>query len=63
MDEHLLGDRPVERLRFKLPPGTHKDVTGYPAEVSNSKRTARQLDEQRAAARKAMMARTRPLSV
>ena len=52
VDEHLLGDQPVERLQFKLPPGVHKDVTRYPAEVSEFKAYSEQLDEQRAAARK-----------
>ena len=63
VDEHLLGDRPVERLRFKMPPGTHKDTTSYPAEVIEFKENSEKLDEQRTAARQAMMARTRPVSV
>jgi (2Fe-2S) ferredoxin len=62
VDEHLLGDRPVERLRFKMPPGTHKDTTSYPAEVIEFKETSEKLDEQRTAARQAMIARTQPVS-
>jgi (2Fe-2S) ferredoxin len=57
VDEHLLEDRPVERLLFTLPPGVHKDVTNYPAEVLEFKAYSEQLDEQRAAARKSALAR------
>ena len=48
-DEHLLNDRPVQRLLFPLPPGNNKDTGGYPAAVTEYKQIEKQLDRLRAA--------------
>ena len=50
-DEHLLNDRPVQRLLFPLPPGNNKDTGGYPAAVTEYKQIEKQLDSLRAAER------------
>ncbi len=50
-EEHLLNDRPVQRLLFPLPPGNNKDTGGYPAEVTEYKQIEKRLDNVRAAER------------
>ncbi|MCA9868814.1 MAG: (2Fe-2S) ferredoxin domain-containing protein [Anaerolineae bacterium] len=50
-EEHLLNDRPVQRLLFPLPPGNNKDTGGYPAAVTEYKQIEKQLDRLRAAER------------
>ena len=50
-EEHLLNDRPVQRLLFPLPPGNNKDTGGYPAAVTEYKQIEKQLDSLRAAER------------
>ena len=50
-DEHLLHDRPVQRLLFPLPPGNNKDTSGYPSEVTEYKQIEKHLDSVRAAER------------
>lgn len=57
--EHLQQGRPVERLRFQAPPGSNKDVAGYPEEVHAFKEVDAQIDEQRAAARQAVLTHLR----
>ncbi len=48
-EEHIVHDRPVERLRSTLPPGNNKDIDGYPAEVKQFKRTDKRLEAERLA--------------
>ena len=50
-EEHLLHDRPVQRLLFPLPPGNNKDTSGYPPEVTEYKQIEKRLDSVRAAER------------
>lgn len=50
-EEHLLNDRPVQRLLFPLPPGNNKDTSGYPAAVTEYKQIEKRLDALRAAER------------
>jgi (2Fe-2S) ferredoxin len=57
--EHLQHGRPVARLRFQAPPGSNKDVTGYPDEVHAFKEVDAQIDAQRAAARQAVLTQLR----
>jgi (2Fe-2S) ferredoxin len=57
--EHLRNGRPVERLRFQAPPGSNKDTAGYSDEVQGFKDIDAQIDEQRAAARQAVLERLR----
>jgi (2Fe-2S) ferredoxin len=49
--EHLLGDRPVERLRLILPPGNNKRTDHYLPDPKIYKEAEKALDGQRAAAR------------
>jgi (2Fe-2S) ferredoxin len=55
-EEHLLAGRPVERLRYALPPGNNKDTARYPAAVEAYKAIEKQLDQQRAAERRRIKA-------
>lgn len=59
VDEHLLGGRPVERLRYQATPGSHKDTENYPPEAQEFKKIQDSLDEQREALRREIVARLR----
>ena len=50
-ESHILGDEPVERLRFALPAGNNKETGGYPDAVQAVKQVEKSLDAQREAAR------------
>ena len=55
-EEHLLHDRPVQRLLFTLPPGNNKDTSDYPAGVAEFKQIEKRLDSLRAAERERIQA-------
>ena len=42
--EHIVNDRPVDRLRSSLPPGNNKDTGRYPPEVQAYKQIEKRLD-------------------
>ena len=46
-EEHIVGDRPVDRLRSLLPPGNNKDTGSYPPEVQTYKQVEKRLDVMR----------------
>lgn len=50
-EEHILHDRPVERLRFALPAGNNKQTDAYPDAVQTVKQVEKDLDKRREAAR------------
>ena len=54
MDQHILHDCPVERLRLTLPPGNNKRTDHYPAEVHSIKKVEKDLDRRREAARQSI---------
>lgn len=55
VNEHLIGGRVVERLRFDAPPGNNKYVGHYPPEVQAFKDAAEQLQKEREALRQATL--------
>ncbi len=54
VEQQLLGDIPVDRLRFDRPPGNHKRTEGYPDGVHRMKQVEKRLDDERKAARQAL---------
>ena len=60
-EEHIVGGRPVDRLRSSLSPGNNKDTGRYPPEVQTYKQVEKRLDatraEERAKAKAAMALR------
>lgn len=57
VDEHLVGQRPVEQLRYVAPPGNNKRIEHYPEEIRQFKQYDSMLEEQRAAQRNAILDR------
>jgi (2Fe-2S) ferredoxin len=58
-EQHLCRNLPVERLRLTLPPGNNKQTTDYPPQVHGIKRVEKELDDQRQAARQAVLLEVR----
>jgi len=55
VNEHLLGDCIVERLRFDAPPGNNKRIDHYPPEVRAFKDATERLQKERESLRQAAL--------